>query len=199
MAERLNCACIGIRHLNKSTGGNVLYRGGGSIAIVGAARAAFLVACDPDDPQIRVFAPIKANLAPPTVSLRFQVVNPEGSEVPKISWLGPSDKSASELVAQPNDEDKSALEDACDFLHEVLWDKDMPAKEVQLEAKRRGLSWRTIKRAKGKAGVESQKSDFKGNWVMTLRRGPTDTEECQQKTVAPLEDFGPLGESEEAS
>jgi len=195
MAERTNVAVIGIRHLNKSAGGNALYRGGGSIAIIGAARAGFLVALDPDDPQIRILAPTKANLAPPMPSLQFQVVNREGSDIPKIAWRGASERSASELVGQSvSDEEKSAaLEDAVDFLHEILWDGDMPAKEVQLEAKRRGLSWRTIKRAKRKAGVESQKSDFKGQWIMTMRRGPRGPEGDQPKTVAPFENFGPLG------
>src|SRR5688572_2019819 len=38
LAERTGAAIIVVRHLNKSTGANPLYRGGGSIGIIGAAR-----------------------------------------------------------------------------------------------------------------------------------------------------------------
>jgi RecA-family ATPase len=38
MAERTGVAVILVRHLNKMPGGNPLYRGGGSIGIIGAFR-----------------------------------------------------------------------------------------------------------------------------------------------------------------
>ena len=45
-------ACVVvIRHLNKTGGANPLYRGGGSIGIIGAARAAMIVAPDPEDAE----------------------------------------------------------------------------------------------------------------------------------------------------
>src|SRR5205807_2386168 len=40
IAQRTGVAILVIRHLNKLTGGPSLYRGGGSIGIVGAARSA---------------------------------------------------------------------------------------------------------------------------------------------------------------
>ena len=53
-----------IRHLNKSGGGHAMYRGGGSIGIIGAARSAFLIARDPDDETgaRRIFAVTKSLL-----------------------------------------------------------------------------------------------------------------------------------------
>src|SRR5918997_427133 len=46
LAERKGAAVLLVRHLNKSAGGNALYRGGGSIGIIGAARAGLVVAPD---------------------------------------------------------------------------------------------------------------------------------------------------------
>ncbi|MGH3584576.1 MAG: AAA family ATPase, partial [Mycobacterium sp.] len=56
VADRTGCTVLLLRHLNKAKGGDPMYRGGGSIGIVGAARAGMLVAADPDDPERRVLA-----------------------------------------------------------------------------------------------------------------------------------------------
>ena len=47
LGEKTGC-CL-LRHLNKSGVGNPSYWGGGSVEIVGAARAGFVAATDPDD------------------------------------------------------------------------------------------------------------------------------------------------------
>jgi RecA-family ATPase len=60
LAERTGAAVVVVRHLNKGTGGKALYRGGGSIGIIGAARSALLVAKDPQDDNQRVLAAQKA-------------------------------------------------------------------------------------------------------------------------------------------
>jgi hypothetical protein len=63
-----------IRHLNKGGATNALYRGGGSIGIIGAARMGLIVAPDPDDDQRRVLAVLKTNLAEFAPSLAYRVV-----------------------------------------------------------------------------------------------------------------------------
>ncbi len=52
----------GIRHLTKGSGQNPKYRGGGSIGIIGAARAAFLLQMHRGEKGVHVMAPIKGNL-----------------------------------------------------------------------------------------------------------------------------------------
>jgi RecA-family ATPase len=64
MLERTSCAGLLIRHLNKGQAGSALYRGGGSIGIIGAARFGLLVARDPDDDEARILAPTKCNIGP---------------------------------------------------------------------------------------------------------------------------------------
>ncbi len=51
MAEELGCAVLVIVHLNKQRGGDPLYRIGGSIGQVGAARSVLAFGRDPEDPD----------------------------------------------------------------------------------------------------------------------------------------------------
>ena len=62
LAERTGASVLVVRHLNKSATGSPIYRGGGSIGIIGAARAGLLVGTDPDDETgvRRVLATTKA-------------------------------------------------------------------------------------------------------------------------------------------
>jgi hypothetical protein len=64
MLRQRRCAGAGLRHLNKGGGTKAWYRGGGSIAIIGAARAGLLVAADPENPNHRVGSPNQAQLSP---------------------------------------------------------------------------------------------------------------------------------------
>jgi hypothetical protein len=67
-----------IRHPNKAQGNNPLYRGGGSIGIIGAARMAFVVGKDPQDENRRVLASTKNNLAKSPQSLMFTLEEAQG-------------------------------------------------------------------------------------------------------------------------
>jgi hypothetical protein len=49
MADRTGCTVLVLRHFSKTGGEKAVYRGGGSIGIIGAARAAFMCGTDPED------------------------------------------------------------------------------------------------------------------------------------------------------
>ena len=73
MAARLNVGFIGNTHLTKSIEhGKALYRFIGSIATVAAARAAFAIVEDRDDPARRLLLHAKNNLAPEQAGLAFR-------------------------------------------------------------------------------------------------------------------------------
>ena len=64
MLERTGAAGLLVHHLNKDASTvNALYRAGGSLAFVAAARAVFGVAPDPDSEGRRLFLPVKLNIA----------------------------------------------------------------------------------------------------------------------------------------
>ena len=97
VAERTGCAILIIRHLNKGSSDNILYRGSGSIGIIAVARIGLLVAHDPDDEQKRVFATIKNNLSKIPSNLSYQIVeNEQGA--PYIQWLGENHHITSTLL-----------------------------------------------------------------------------------------------------
>jgi hypothetical protein len=157
LAERTGAAIVVVRHLNKGTGGNALYRGGGSIGIVGAARSGLLIAKHPEDDGRRVLASIKSNLAPPAPSLVFGLASTESGAV-RVDWKGESNLDAAALLSAPTDhEERSALSEAQEFLREVLADGPLPASDVKQEADSAGIAKRTLDRARPSLGVVSER------------------------------------------
>lgn len=184
MAQRTGAAVVLVRHLNKSTGGSAMYRGGGSIGITGAARSVLLVARDPDaepvDPSPRrIVAVVKSNLAPTAPSMAYRLVTDAstGVEIGKVVWeTGPTGHLASDLVAPPERHgDDGSLSRARGFLADLLKDGPMAAREVKEAAEANGLSWATVRRAQDSAGVLVRRvSDGfggKGHWEWSRPQG----------------------------
>ncbi len=178
LAERTGAAVIVVRHLNKATGGNALYRGGGSIGIVGAARSGLLIAKHPDDDSRRVLASIKSNLAAPAPSLIFGLSSTESGAV-RVDWKGESSLDAAALLSAPTDhEERSALSEAQEFLREVLANGSLPSKDVENEGRDASIEPRTLKRAKQKLGIISERQGGigeRGKWYWRLPAGLSGT------------------------
>jgi hypothetical protein len=173
LAESTGVAIVVVRHLNKMVGGNPLYRGGGSIGIIGAARSGLLVAPDPDDESgtKRVLAVIKSNLAAPAPALSYQLTTISENGVPRISWEGESGHTAASLLTKPQDaEGRDALTEAVDFLKVMLANGPMPTKDVETEAKNMGIAVATLRRAKQQLRITPEKEGFakEGRWVLRL-------------------------------
>jgi hypothetical protein len=163
LAETTGCTVLLLRHLNKTAAGNPLYRGGGSIGIVGAARAGYLVARDPDDDTVTVFACTKNNLAPMPPSLAYRLEATPDSHVAHIVWVGECPRSAGDLLRTDQDtEDHTDRDEAAEWLTDYLIDQGgaAPAAEVMKAARADGIAERTLKRARHRAGVSSRRSGF---------------------------------------
>jgi hypothetical protein len=159
LAEKYRCAVLCIRHLGKGQKDRAVYRGLGSIDFSAAARSVLLVGEDPNDESKKVLAHSKSSLAPKGVSLSFELRSD------KLFWCGTSDLSADALLAPPKgEEEKSAFEEAGDFLKQVLTNGPKPAYEVLREAEGLGISERTLKRAKAAIGVVSIKDGELRAW-----------------------------------
>ncbi len=161
LAARMGAAVLVIRHLNKAGGGNPLYRGGGSIGIIGAARSGLLVASDPDAPDSgrRILAVTKSNLAALAPALAFRVEAVD--EVPRIVWEGPTAHTADALlVSRLPEEERSAMEEAAAFLSDMLAEGDLPANEVKAAARQSGIAERTLERARLRTGVVTRRQGF---------------------------------------
>jgi hypothetical protein len=104
MMERHHCACLMIRHLTKGGSGDALvYRGGGSIGIVGVARSALMIQRDPHDEQRCVLAHIKANVGKYAPALTFTIASDEGTKDahPYVVWGEAVNLSFRDLQAPP--------------------------------------------------------------------------------------------------
>ena len=97
VAERTECTMLLLRHLRKNKGGEPVHQGGGSIGIVGAARAGYVIVRDPDHDDVRIFASVKSNLASRPKSLTFRLVGAANGAV-AVDWTGEDRRSASELL-----------------------------------------------------------------------------------------------------
>jgi hypothetical protein len=188
LAARHQCAVLLVRHLNKSGNLHSVYRGGGSIGFVGACRSAWLVARDPGDPDRRVLAQVKNNLAAPRPSLAFTLaVDGEG---PPLAWLGASDLTADELLvaARPAARPRSR---ACDLLEELLGDGPRTAEEVMALTRERGLAERTVNRAKKDLAIQSLRVCLQGQrssyWLLPGQKlpdsVPTSAIECDPQEL----------------
>ena len=168
LAAGTGAAVLAIRHLNKGASGNALYRGGGSIAIIGAARSGLAVAKDPEDPERRILASTKSNLGPPPASLVYELVADDALGVARVEWLGASLLSAADLLGVAAQDSKSGA--AEDFLRALLASGPVSSSEVEKQAKAAGISPRTVWRAKQRLGVRAHRIGFGsvGVWYWEL-------------------------------
>lgn len=176
MAERTGCTILLIRHLNKAGGGSPLYRGGGSIGIIGAARAAFIVGRDPDDHDRRILACSKLNLAVEPPTLAYRLVSDADLGCARVEWEAEpvAGMTAARLLSGPVDEDERAARDAAaEWLDAYLADNggEATANDVYREGDKAGFSRDQLKRSKARAGVQSAKSSLRGGWVWRLDPG----------------------------
>lgn len=178
MAERCGCAVVVLRHLAKSGGGHAIYRGGGSIGIIGAARSGLLVGHDPDDESRNVLAVVKANLAPLAPSLAYKLVSDERRGCARVGWLGEVAHTADALVSAEPGGGHEDGHDAASVLAEVLADGPVWVKLALDAMADAGFSKDQAKRAKAKLHVRSVKcgrpGDPESGWKWEL---PGDSEE----------------------
>lgn len=195
VAERTGATVVLIRHLNKSGGSAALYRGGGSIGIIGAARAAFLVARDPDDEHRRIFAITKSNLAAEPPALAYRLTDDPENGCARVEWEdAPTDHKAADLLRGPvDDEDRTERDQAATWLVDYLTDQGGQAsrKDIFKAGRVANYSEATLKRAKDKAGISHESGGFPRTtvWVLNTVGSPT-PQHSQGEPTEPAEPTG---------
>lgn len=177
LAAQTGAAVVLVAHLNKGTAdANAMSRISGSMAFVAACRSGWLVENDPNDDtrQRRILAPLKNNIGDDRTGFAFSVETvtlPGGIETSRVVFeVDPVEMSASDLLrSNPQSaEDRSALDEAKDFLRSYLSSGPQNAKSVQQAADQAGISKRTLDRARQQLRVRAQKSKVTQNWVWTI-------------------------------
>ena len=173
LADRTGCAILVIRHLSKGAVTNHLYRGGGSIGIIGAARMAWAVGYDPDDSasdgseRRRILAVTKSNLDKIPESMAYAtksewVTSGEATlpfKTMAIEWRGTSTLTAAAILSngQANSQGGGdALRRARTWVTDYLGDgAEHPQREIEGAADDAGISRTTLRRAKADLKIKA--------------------------------------------
>jgi hypothetical protein len=149
LARRTNVAVIAVRHLSKSAT-KAIYAGNGSIGIIAAARAAFMVGPIPGgDPTDRALASIKANLSAKPAALRYRVEVHPVHGTGHVQWFGPVDMTAQDVMdGEQAKVKRTAQEDARDYLNQLLDHTFMTWREIVTRGKADGYSEITMERVR---------------------------------------------------
>jgi hypothetical protein len=175
LCKHYDCTPLYVRHIGKTARAKALYAGLGSIDITGNMRSVLFLGKDPDNKDRRILAQSKSNNAKEGPSLAYvietveqEIWTDEGDavlvEAPRLQWDGRSELTADDLQAPPeaDAEETSALEQAREFVCELLKDGPVLSEDVTNAAKQAGLSWATVKRAKILAGVKARTTQGEG-------------------------------------
>jgi hypothetical protein len=178
VAEETGAAILFVRHLSKGAKDKAMYRGLGSIDFTAACRSVLMVGPDPNDVTKRVVAHAKSNLAQTGHSQSYSL---KGG---RFAWAGRSSLNAEDLGAPPPDADqRTAREEAREFLLQTLAEGPKPALEVFTYADRLRISRATLRRAKGDLGVVADKTP--DHWEWSLPRPESDGSGPSQDAQAP--------------
>jgi hypothetical protein len=159
LAEKYQCAIVLISHLNKNWKTKAGYRGLGSVDFSAAARSILLCARSPDDPDLKIIAPLKSSLCYKATAVAFRLSMDGG-----FQWEGECDVSADELLTEKTDSRK--LDKAKELLKTRLADGSMPSSALEAEAISLGIGKRTLKTARKELGVISRKAG--SAWYLIL-------------------------------
>jgi hypothetical protein len=176
VAEDTGAVFIMIRHLNKDGGGNAMYRGGGSIGIIGAARAAYLVARHPGDPEQRVLAQVKSNLGAEPPVLAYRLVSCPDYGCARVEWEpeplhGLTANDFLHTTAGDDNDRTPAQEFIIGYLEDA--GGTAPSSEVFTAGAAQGFSKRDLQNARKKLAnpkVTTKKVGYgkDGSWVWSL-------------------------------
>jgi putative DNA primase/helicase len=173
LAEKLQCAVLGITHLSKNTSGREpLERIAGSIAFGAVARVALATVRPADQDAPRRLVRAKSNIGPDTGGFEYTLFSAPvpgfGFNSQTVEWGQMLEGTARELMAVEQPDNEGEREDAEAFLIDTLKDGPVLSKEIREAASAHGHSWRTIERVKREMGIRAVKQGVRDGWAWQL-------------------------------
>ena len=164
LADRTGAVVLGLIHVNKGIGGDVLTSVMGSRAFVAVARSVLAVVVDPEDETRRLLGMPKNNLGRTDLpSLIFRII---GVEVPTdegpaitgvVSWEGESDISVDAAMRDgaSDPEVRTATTEAGDWLSDYLYTQggNADSADIRRAGLAAGHSSDALKRARRRLGI----------------------------------------------
>jgi putative DNA primase/helicase len=182
LAERLQCAVLGITHLSKNTSGREpLERIAGSIAFGAVARVALATVRPADQDAPRRLVRAKSNIGPDSGGFEYTLFSAPvpgfGFNSQTVEWGQMLEGTARELMAVEQPDNEGEREDAEAFLLDTLRDGPAPTRDIRAAATAHGHGWRTVNRAKQDLGVKAVKLGMKDGWAWQLPESPKNANE----------------------
>jgi putative DNA primase/helicase len=170
LAAKTGVAIVCIKHLNKAEEKSAIYRAGGSIGFVAAARVVWIFTKDRQDPDRRLMLLAKSNISADPRGLAYCIIQSESGQ-PVIQWESePVNIDLEDALMPVAVERESALDGAKRWLQQLLGTGPMSAKDVEEAAERAGLSQATVRRAAAALRVGRKREGYgsDGHWVWSL-------------------------------
>lgn len=182
MAGAHGAAILAVSHLTKSQGMDALLRLQGSVAFAAAARAVWGVAKDKENPQRRLFMPLKNNLGTDVSGFAYSVESfrLEGTDPPietsHVMWEAEQVTITAEEAFATGDgrvaEQSTSIDEAKEFLIDILRDGQMESKAIDKQAASAGIKPTTLWRAKKALRVLSSHEGYGPKVVWYWRLPP---------------------------
>ena len=166
------CTPLYVRHNGKTQRSKAIHASLGSIDITGHMRSVLTLYQDADIRQRRILAHTKQPGRPaPSMQVKltgaeFDVETDDGTETieeVRIDWDGKSDLTSEDLNMRESlhgndtEEANSALDQAREFVREMLKDGPVLVDEIRAQAKKAGVSEKTLRRAKDKEHFKARR------------------------------------------
>jgi hypothetical protein len=194
IAAKHGVAVVCVSHLNKgsagkASSGEAMLRVSGSLAFVAAARAAFIVVKDQENPARRLFLPAKNNVGKDGSGLAFSVESvtlDSGIDTSRVLWEpNPVTITADEAMAPPlEDGERTMTEEAVDLLRDVLSAGRVPSHDVKRRATEAGISDKALRTARERLNVVSSREGFGADTKTFWALGPLHS--CPPKAFVPI-------------
>ncbi|HUX74562.1 MAG TPA: AAA family ATPase [Steroidobacteraceae bacterium] len=202
LAAQYGIAVIGISHFSKGTAGrDTTERVTGSVAFGALARIVLATAKMPDDQGGgRVVVRAKSNLGPDNGGFRYDLrqVEVAGSALTAsaVLWGEAVEGNARDILAEAeardDDGQKTATDEAVDFLRGQLRDGPMKAADVKREGTAAGISDPTLRLARQRLGIRPEKRGYSGGWWWRLpSEGALGLEDAHPFETSPSRETAP--------
>ncbi len=161
LAQSHHVCIVGISHLRKSSADLAMYRVMGSIGQIAAARTAWVIQPDKENKDRRLLLCLKNNLCREQSGLAFEIKDSRVEYEPGIITETADEAFEDESNTGPG------VQEAIEFLDEYFAREPEPlVTEIWKNAYKAGISNRTLKRAKAKMDIKSNKYPAGWRWKL---------------------------------
>lgn len=165
LAERHDIGLVINSHFSKPSGSssrNAIYRVMGSIGFAAAARVVYGIMKDPENPERRLFIPIKNNIGQDKYGFVYEIqsaILDGGIETSHIRWIAEKiDKTANEILNTPTEIKSPKLEEVKQFLIEMLKNGSVSLSVIRQQCTDRGFSIDRMYKAKDELKINEETS-----------------------------------------